>query len=389
MEEKDPRWSNSIRYIALVAMAALLIFALYIARSSLNLVLIAMLIAYLLSPIVRFFQKRLHFKRGLAVAVAYIILLILVIVAISFILPWISEKVQAFFMLDWPMLIGRIDGWLDTWIKELEVNQFTVGGFEIDLATPLIEFRQQINSINAKSINIQDMVPNISSILQNAVMISTDMIGRVVTVLLMGLTATMASIHFSKDGYKLGGFIVNLFEEKYRPELRELLHRLGEIWHNYFAGELKLMLFIGLLSCAVFGALGLKWALLLGIIAGFCEVVPNIGPILACVPAAISALVFGSSWLDVNNILLLLIVVVACIVIQQLENIIIVPRIMGDALDLHPVVIILGILILSSRLGIFGALLASPLIGLSKEVLSFVVKKIKQEPPYPEIYMEE
>jgi len=66
----------------------------------------------------------------------------------------------------------------------------------------------------------------------------------------------------------------------------------------------------------------------------------------------------------------------------------VVPRIMGKAMELHPVLIILGVLILSSRMGILGALLASPILGILKVALHFVISKIKKEDPYPELYAE-
>ena len=59
---------------------------------------------------------------------------------------------------------------------------------------------------------------------------------------------------------------------------------------------------------------------------------------------------------------------------------------MGNALELHPVIIIIGIMALSSRLGILGAVFAAPMIALTKEVLYFIIKKIKKQDPYPEIY---
>ena len=165
------------------------------------------------------------------------------------------------------------------------------------------------------------------------------------------------------------------------------MHRIHLVWDSYFAGELKLMLFIGVITFLAYLLLGIRWALLLGVIAGFCEVVPNIGPILAAVPAVLSALIFGSRWIPLNNFVIVLLVVVVSVAIQQTENIFLVPHIMGNALELHPVVIIIGIMALSSRLGILGAIFAAPMIALAKEILYFIIYKIRQQDPYPELYL--
>ena len=202
----------------------------------------------------------------------------------------------------------------------------------------------------------------------------------------MGVTTVMASIYFCRDGHGIWGYIIDLFEEKYQPEISELLHRLRMVWSSYFAGELKLMLIVGLITFLVYMAMGLRWALLLGVIAGFCEVVPNIGPTLATIPAIISALIFGSNWIPFNNIIVAIIAVIAAILIQQVENIFLVPHIMGNALELHPVIIIIGIMALSTRLGVLGAVFAAPMIALAKEILYFIIKKIKKQDPYPDLF---
>jgi predicted PurR-regulated permease PerM len=131
----------------------------------------------------------------------------------------------------------------------------------------------------------------------------------------------------------------------------------------------------------------LHWVLVLGITAGLLEVIPNIGPILAVIPAVFSAAIFGSKWIPLSNFSIVLIVVGAYILIQQLENVLIVPRVMGNALEIHPVAVILGILILSSRIGFIGALIAAPVIGLLKVVLGFIISKLRGEDPYPELYL--
>ncbi|OQA28079.1 MAG: hypothetical protein BWY58_00607 [Chloroflexi bacterium ADurb.Bin344] len=83
---------------------------------------------------------------------------------------------------------------------------------------------------------------------------------------------------------------------------------------------------------------------------------------------------------------MVLVVIIAYILIQQIENIIVVPRVMSHALDIHPVLIIIGILILNKKIGLFGALLAAPILGLLKVTLHFVTCKIRNEDPYPELY---
>ena len=85
-------------------------------------------------------------------------------------------------------------------------------------------------------------------------------------------------------------------------------------------------------------------------------------------------------------IIVAILAVIAAVLIQQTENIFLVPHIMGNALELHPVVIIIGILALSSRMGLIGAVFAAPMIALFKEILYFIICKIKRQDPYPDLF---
>ncbi len=386
MKENNHQWSSPIRYMALVGLIIFIGAVVYFSQDTLNLIIAVAIIAYILSPVVNFFVRKLHMGRGFAVILSYLILIILIIVLLVLIVPVITGQIQEFLNTDWPTVINSIDSWLEGMIRQLEVQEVRIGNVKVDLSVPLIELRGKLNSIDIEDLNISSIIPDISSAWQSIISVSANLISRILGGLLTIVTSIMISIHLCRDGWKLKDWIVKQFPENYRIETDEFLKRLGNIWNSYFVGELKLMLIIGMVTFGVCTALGLHWALPLGIIAGFLEVIPNIGPIISCIPAIFSAAIFGSYWLPLDNFLMVLVVIIAYILIQQIENIIVVPRVMSHALDIHPVLIIIGILILNKRIGLFGALLAAPILGLLKVTLHFVTCKIRNEDPYPELY---
>ncbi len=386
MKENNHQWSSPIRYMALVGLIIFIGAVVYFSQDTLNLIIAVAIIAYILSPVVNFFVRKLHMGRGFAVILSYLILIILIIVLLVLIVPVITGQIQEFLNTDWPTVINSIDSWLEGMIRQLEVQEVRIGNVKVDLSVPLIELRGKLNSIDIEDLNISSIIPDISSAWQSIISVSANLISRILGGLLTIVTSIMISIHLCRDGWKLKDWIVKQFPENFRIETDEFLKRLGNIWNSYFVGELKLMLIIGMVTFGVCTALGLHWALPLGIIAGFLEVIPNIGPIISCIPAIFSAAIFGSYWLPLDNFLMVLVVIIAYILIQQIENIIVVPRVMSHALDIHPVLIIIGILILNKRIGLFGALLAAPILGLLKVTLHFVTCKIRNEDPYPELY---
>ena len=126
--------------------------------------------------------------------------------------------------------------------------------------------------------------------------------------------------------------------------------------------------------------LGLPGALALGILAGILELLPNLGPILAVIPAIIIALTQGSTHFALSNWAFALIVIGFYVVVQQIENVVVVPRLMSRAVKLHPLVVLLGFFVGALSFGILGAILATPVIASVKEIVRYLYLKIRGLP---------
>jgi predicted PurR-regulated permease PerM len=122
-------------------------------------------------------------------------------------------------------------------------------------------------------------------------------------------------------------------------------------------------------------------ALYLGIIAGLLELIPNLGPIIAAVPAVIVALIQGSVSLPISHLSFAVLIILFYILVQQVENNLIVPRVLGAALELSPLVVMTGVVLGASVGGILGALLATPVIATFREVLHYIYRKLQDQEP--------
>jgi predicted PurR-regulated permease PerM len=170
---------------------------------------------------------------------------------------------------------------------------------------------------------------------------------------------------------------------EYRTEVAYMFERLTVIWDSFFRGQITLMVIMGTAVWLGLTILGLPGAFALGIIAGLLEIIPNLGPFFAAIPAVIVALLQGSDHFAINNFVFALIIIGFYVLIQFIENSILVPRIMGVSVKLHPVVVILGVLVGASVWGILGALLAAPVIATGREILRYLYYRVIGENPYP------
>ncbi|MBU0671076.1 AI-2E family transporter [Patescibacteria group bacterium] len=137
-----------------------------------------------------------------------------------------------------------------------------------------------------------------------------------------------------------------------QPYLIQKMHKIQRKLASWLWGQIILMVIIGLLAFIGLKILGVEYALLLAIIAGFGEFIPIVGPVVSAIPAVFFA--FSDSPIKA------LLVIILFVVIQQLENNIIVPKVMNKAVGLNPLIIIMAMLVGAKLAGFVGLLLAIP-----------------------------
>jgi len=148
---------------------------------------------------------------------------------------------------------------------------------------------------------------------------------------------------------------------------RSLGSRVLGLWVAYVKGQLLISLLIGALTWIVSAGIGLSGAAVLGALAGVLESIPNLGPLIALVPAVAMALWKGSSVIPVSNWVFALIVVGAYLAVQQIGNLFLQPRILSEQLRLPPLVVFLALIVGAAVAGVLGAYLAVPVLATLRE----------------------
>ena len=179
--------------------------------------------------------------------------------------------------------------------------------------------------------------------------------------------------YWTLDGPRIIQSFLLLVPQDQRESISELLSSMETKVGSYIAGQGLLCLIIGMLSLVAYLIVGLPNALVLALLAGVLEALPMIGPLLGAIPAALVALSIGPDKL--------IWIIVTTIVIQQLENSLLVPRIMRKAVGVNPFVTLLAIFAFSSLFGIAGALMAIPMAAIIQLLLErFVFHSTAAEP---------
>ncbi len=350
-------WSRTTKRLVVVGLIIIFLLLLYLFRALLPPVGIAVVLAYLLKPVADFVQRRTRLPRTLAVMVVYAVLLLLLstipVVVVPYAVNWV--------------------GWLSENLQQL--------------ADQLVGFLSQPFSLMGYSLSLADMVGDIQGTLQDLVQpFATQTVNLVLNVLsslLWVISITVISFYLVKDADRLREFLDSVAPPGYTAELRDLREAVNQVWKAFFRGQVVLGIIIGLVVWITMSIVGLPQAGLMGLLAGLLEVIPTFGPILATIPAVLIAFFLGSVYLPLSNFWFTVLVLGIYIVIQQLENAYLVPRIMGRRMQLHPVVVFIGVLAGGLVAGTIGVLLAAPIAGTFRVLLRYVHAKLLGQDPFP------
>jgi predicted PurR-regulated permease PerM len=168
---------------------------------------------------------------------------------------------------------------------------------------------------------------------------------------------------------------LNLIPGRFRTDALNLIRVVDDILSAYIRGQLLLCLFIGIMATVGLTLLGVRFPAVLGLMAGVFEILPFIGPILGLVPAVIVA-VIQAPLLGLWTLLLFL-------GIQQAENLFLVPRISGKAVQLHPAIIMVVLVLGNQIAGFWGLVLAVPVTAIIRDVFRYLYLRCQDQPLSP------
>lgn len=314
----------SHRTIIFTVVFLILLNFLYFIRDIILLVFVALLIMTILNPLVTKLSK-FKIPKALSILVSYIVIFGLIGVALAGVIPPLIEQTTSF-----------ING-LPEYLENLGASSFV---------------SQQVMS--QFLVRVGDLPAQVARV---TISIFSNILG-VLTVLFFAFYLLL-----SRD--KLDDQLASFFGEKRSKEIAKLFDTLEEKLGGWARGELILMAMVGVSTYIGLRLLGIPFALPLAMLAGLLEIVPYIGPVIAAIPAVIIG--FG-----ISPVIGLATAALAFLV-QQLENYVLVPKVMEKSIGVSPIIILLSLAIGFKIAGIVGALISVPVVitlqVLAKEYL--------------------
>jgi predicted PurR-regulated permease PerM len=347
-------WNPAARIIAAILLIGAFLWFISAAQALISPLVISALLAYVLNPGVALVNTRTRLSRRWVVLLVYLISLAALVVTAVILIPVIPSQVAA------------LASQLEEIIRQLEESlaiPLTILGFRI----PLDQFIGEIPEITLNFAR--------PDIFLDVLRATTTNFGWLLVVL-------VTTYYLLQDWPRLREWLFSIAPDVYESDMRRLYAQVREVWQRYLRGQLRLMLFVGVLTGLGSAAIGLPVAWAFGFLAGLFDVILSVGPAVVMAVAALVAFFTGSNFLPISNLWFTVLVLALYSAIQTAENIWLRPRILGNSLRLHPAIVFVAVIGSLALAGVLMALIIVPLISSLFVIGRYVYCKILDVDPW-------
>lgn len=352
--------------IARMLVLSVLILLIYVAVQAIWSVILPFLLAgifaYVMMPLVRFFQYTLRLRsRGLSVILTLLLLGAVVYLAIIFIIPSINAEIEKTLQV----ISGYSSGQdILTMILPRNIRNYLNGGLRWG------NFPQQLS--------LEKILENVKLLLDQV----GGIINSTLSIFSWGLVFLIGFVYFVfilLDFENLGRGFISLFPKTLRPTIRTISMDLDRYMNNYFRGQALVAMSVGILLTIGFNIIGLPLATAMGIFIGILNFIPYMQA-LGIIPLGLASLLMAAQTGE-NAFVCMLLAYGVLMIVQIIQDMIIVPRIMGQTMGMRPSLILLVLSIWGYLLGFFGMLIALP---ITMFIYSLYMRYVLQDEEYIE-----
>ena len=352
--------------IARMLVLSVLILLIYVAVQAIWSVILPFLLAgifaYVMMPLVRFFQYTLRLRsRGLSVILTLLLLGAVVYLAVIFIIPSINAEIEKTLQV----ISGYSSGQdILTMILPRNIRNYLNGGLHWG------NFPQQLS--------LEKILENVKLLLDQV----GGIINSTLSIFSWGLVFLIGFVYFVfilLDFENLGRGFISLFPKTLRPTIRTISMDLDRYMNNYFRGQALIAISVGILLSIGFNIIGLPLATAMGIFIGILNFIPYMQA-LGIIPLGLASLLMAAQTGE-NAFVCMLLGYGVLMIVQIIQDMIIVPRIMGQTMGMRPSLILLVLSIWGYLLGFFGMLIALP---ITMFIYSLYMRYVLQDEEYIE-----
>jgi predicted PurR-regulated permease PerM len=357
MQTLRPRWSPRTKLTIILLLLGLGLYLLYRFSAVIKPMIMAIALAFVLTPIANWFQVRLKLGRGLATVLAYLALILVLIPIPMVIIPSLAAQ-STDMNLDIQRFLSEIE--------KLLATKYVIAG----------------QTINPDAI-FQNVVGSIQGLLEPVFGQTLGYALEFISSLVWLVFIFVISFYLVKDSQGLHQWLEDITPPSYKQDFIRLRFEINKIWSAFFRGQLLLALVVATGFTIIGLIIGMPFALAMGVLAGLLEFLTSIGHGIWLIIASLLALFVGSTWIPIPNWAFMLLVIGLHLFYEQFDLNYLIPRIIGRRVHLPPLVVILGIVTGALLAGVMGIILAAPTIASARVLGRYIYANLFDQEPFP------
>jgi predicted PurR-regulated permease PerM len=344
------------KWIYILVLLIVIGLGIFVYRTVFSYILASLIFAYILNPVVVFLEK-LGMRRVFAILSLYIGLGLLVAWGVNSLLPQIIKQAESLFMV-----IKNADIGPDMQLEKIPFVQ--------DIKYSVIMLQNKIPFINLTGYFASTMLA-LKDFFANFPQIIMKYSSNILTAISFVAAIPLIGFFLLKDDHLFIRFLVRAVPNRYFELTMLLLKKIDEVAGKYLRAMMIEIVIVGSLSSIVLTAMGISYGVLIGVLAGFTNIIPYFGPLLGAAFGIISVLISG------KPLIYILYVIIGMYGVQFIDNNFIYPIVVGKNTNMHPLIILLTVMAGGFVFGIVGMLFSVPVVFLVYSLIRILHQNLK------------
>jgi predicted PurR-regulated permease PerM len=367
--QTTPNWGSTTKLVVALTLVAFAGFLVVKFQNILGPLLLAFILSYLVHPIAAILRKWVRLPWRLAVTLIYLVFIVAILSLLTVGGFALFGQIQSLINFVQQTLVT-----LPQTIENLQHQVFTIGPFKFGLAN-LGEIGPITNQVLSY---VNPVLGELGGLVGRIAASAANLIGWIFFILIVSYFILVES-----EG--VPGRLIDLKLPGYDADLRRMGHELGRIWDAFLRGQLIVFIITILVYLFLLTVLGVHYALGLAILAGLAKFIPYIGPFIAWTTYGLVAFFAGTPPFGLTPLAYSLIVVGIALVVDNAFDNLVSPRIIADALKVHPAAVLVAALIGANFFGLTGVVLAAPVLATVKLVIDYCMRKMLDQDPWKDM----
>ena len=365
-QPESPKWGATTKTVVGLAIAALVAALVIYFRNIIGPLLLAFILAFIVHPITAWTSRTIKVSWRAAVNLVYLVIVLIVVALITLSGLAIIQQAQS--------LISSVDRFIRSLpevVSELSTRSFTFGLFHF----------------NFSQLDLQSLTNQLLNIVQPAIGQAGTLLGKFATsaasTFAWGFFVLIVSYFLLTEGGQLRENLLRIEIPGYHSDVQILVRTLAATWDAFLRGQLLISLLVVIAYYILLTILGTRLTIVIALMAGLARFVPYLGPLVTWTMTAIVAFFQVSNHFGLQPLSFTLLVIGCCILLDQIFDNVVVPRLMGQALGLHPAGVLVAAIVATRLIGLVGLVLAAPVLATIMLVGGYVSRKMFDLPPWP------